>query len=417
MRGIAYRKTLENLIEYSTAIALVPFAPFAVFGGCATSPALPLEEPELEQEPKTEIDETAIKLRDIYCGPLSKYGDDYERSCRHYARQCTEQYKQGNDTFIFHQDLGPSLSMSTFEECMATSAALVQQMGPVSPRVLPLWARPSPSLYTAEEMTHVRSLSDQHSAPDRRMLTTASRIFADHGLLKDGEDVDTVIEGRVVAAHKSESGRKELVLIMVDVHDTPEVQEQIMDNVESLHARGLALVTGEGEVKDRHITRHETISKEYCIENSKQAFRKIACESDIYVVGAEHPELYVMGAVNAEKMMELRRQGRPVDNCAALNVLHDFLRLNHMRSHTIARYTLHIMEVKEQQKAALIIGMGHLNDLEAIFDQEDVNYVAIAVPAVDKESEERFSSPGKAKEVEDGGLWDDPAFWDECHPD
>lgn len=414
MQGVAYKvgKALESLLDYTAHVALSPFA----VSGCASTKASGFQGVEAKSDQESKKNEVGSKLRDIHCNRLSKYGDSYERSCRHYANQCIEQYKMGSNPFVLHPHLklhprqADSLSMSTIEKCMAMSAALVQELGPVSPVTLSPHDRPSPQLFFDELGWSARSaIYAQKTLYTRRMSATAAHIFADRGLLKGGEVLSDVIKGRVVAAHKSNSGRKETIIIMLDLHYEQKIQEQIRANVHSLYKGGLSLVTVENNPVDERIPFNPYCSsKPCCILKSRTAPGKIACEPGISVIGAENPELHDM---HLRVLRRMNRSNFSNMGCDTLRLIHDHLLFGHMRSSFIARYTLNGMDITKQKMAALVIGATHLYDLKAIFDLKDINYVAIAVPAFDEIAPSFLKEEGSI----DVALSNDPGYWEKCY--
>jgi hypothetical protein len=370
------------------AIALIA----AGCGGVPKPPARSVPE-KRENEGTAEPSETdAASER---CQELATSGTAYVATCHYFMERCAEQRTEGASAYRLRGSEGDAASKAyeNFEQCLEASVSDVRKNGPVLLSQMPTKFHPPLGTSFLEYVKKLPHFSIEAGGAPKEAEGEAQQLLREHGFLKRGDRLANVLRGRVVTARRSAKGDKRLLFIVLDSHESADVQRQIGTTVQALFRRGLRLVGAEGNLMGERILRKDGLFEVCSWSKDAPPVKKCVLRWDGYVKGP-----VIMGVEDKESWnREGRERTPPTDHkslvngeipCRKFGEYADLFEAATVRSHAMWRNLKTLLGQQRLDAAALVVGSGHLPDLRRILEEEDVSFIAIAVRAFDRELEE-----------------------------
>lgn len=336
---------------------------------CGSAPKRPARQISEKEEEDAESD--AASEASQRCQGLSTYGIDYVATCRAFVEKCIQQRKK---------DIG---------KCLEASVSDPKRNGALFYWQIPQQFRPLFGTYVAELLRR-RANSWIRKTPETER--DAHRALIDHGLLKDGEKIDEVFKGRVLAARHFQKGAQRLVIFLLDIHGDEKIQEQIGYAVTALYRRGLRAVGAElfekgttFENKDappRSLDKGLRFSESW-LGFSQDAAPAIVGVDDGHLHEADHGD-WLLGAIinNYDGWGAIGTQGLNV--CQPMHATTAFTNASKLRSHAMWRNLDLLMSQRGTRASALVVGVSHFPDFQPILEEKQVDYVALASTSLEQ---------------------------------
>jgi hypothetical protein len=343
------------------------------------------------------------------CQPLETYGGDYVGTCRVYVDQCSSQQSKGAQTYELNIVSGKTLKGLNAKGCLNASVRAALERGPLPYEKIPRTFRQGTGAFWRRwpDVTAFRCIQRDASAPDADAV--AARVLVKHKLLKRGDSVRHAYDARVVDAFDPSRKGAPLVIILLDQHTDDTVQHHLARLARKLHAKGLSFFGVEGNTVGRRLQGGHFGSRGWDFCRDGRLARRLDCAigSKTVVLGVESPEMLLLGAFelrNAREGLKGAATKLSESKESACRLFREAVAAAHFifsgRSYDMLENQLEQMKAAKRSRGVLVIGAGHLRDLQAAFRSRGIGYVALAVPGLDtaveadkKESDAEMKDP------------------------
>jgi hypothetical protein len=352
-------------------VPIIGLAIALLVSSCGSAPKRPARQTSEKEEEGAESH--AASAASQRCQELSTYGIDYVATCRTFVEKCIQQRKEN------------------IKECLEASVSNPKKNGALFYWQIPQQFRPSFGTYFAELLRR-RAHSWIRKTPETERNAHLTLIA--HGLLKDGEKIDEVFKGQVLAARHFQKGAQRLVIFLLDIHGDEETQEQVGYAVTALYRRGLRAVGAErfekGTTFDNKDAPPRPLDTGMSLSESWLGFSRDAApaifgvdDGHLFEVNDYHNS-WLMGAIgnNYDGWGAIGAQGHNV--CEPMHAIAAFTNVSKLRSHAMWRNLNLLMSQRGTRTSALVMGAGHFPDFQSILEDEQVDYIVLAFPALER---------------------------------